>query len=184
MADQARGLLSPYLRDRRINVAVAYLDGRVLDYGCGTGALADFFPPDRYVGTDRDEASLEIARQQHPGYSFYPPEEIHSLRIRFDSIAALAVLEHLPDRVEFLRLLGSLLSESGRLVLTTPHPLSNGIHFIGSRLGIFSREASEEHGSLVGSGEMAGLAWAAGLAVIVSKRFLLGMNQLFVLERS
>ena len=184
MADQARGILSPFIRKRRIGAALPHLGGRVLDYGCGTGSLADYFPPDRYFGTDRDEESLITARLHHPGYGFYLPPDIGLLEMKFDSIAVLAVLEHVPDRVKFLRMLGGFLAESGKIVLTTPHPLSGGVHSAGSRLGLFSREAFEEHGSLVDGGEMALLASAAGMVITHSRRFLIGMNQLFLLERS
>ena len=41
MADQgAEGLFSPFLRSRRLKAACPYIKGRVLDVGCGTGALA------------------------------------------------------------------------------------------------------------------------------------------------
>ena len=43
MADQGtEGLLSPMLRHMRIEKAKPYLNGKVLDIGCGSGALAKF----------------------------------------------------------------------------------------------------------------------------------------------
>ena len=40
MTDQAaEGLLSPMLRNRRIQAVKPFLRGRVLDVGCGNGAL-------------------------------------------------------------------------------------------------------------------------------------------------
>ena len=40
MADQgAEGWLSPWLRMQRIKAAQPYLSRRVLDFGCGSGAL-------------------------------------------------------------------------------------------------------------------------------------------------
>ena len=41
MADQGtEGILSPYLRRKRIQAATPYLKGGVLDVGCGGGVLA------------------------------------------------------------------------------------------------------------------------------------------------
>ncbi|HPA73765.1 MAG TPA: class I SAM-dependent methyltransferase [Spirochaetota bacterium] len=184
MADQAVGKLSPYLRRRRIAAAVPHLSGRVLDYGCGIGALADIIPPGRYTGVDADGESLDMAKRLHPAHRFYRPDTAAVKDGAFDSIALLAVLEHINDRIEFLRGLGALLAEKGKIVLTTPGPLAGPVHAAGSRMGLFSREAAEEHGTLVGFSEMERLARAAGFRITLKKRFLLGMNQLFVLEKA
>lgn len=39
--------------------------GRVLDYGCGIGAMSVLFDPDRYLGVDVTGEFLEIARQEN-----------------------------------------------------------------------------------------------------------------------
>ncbi len=184
MADQAGGKLSPYLRKRRIAAALPHLSGRVLDYGCGVGALADIIPSGRYAGVDADVESLDIAKKLHPAHRFYRPDDEELEDGAFDTIALLAVLEHIDDRTAFLRGLGALLAGAGKIVLTTPGPLAGPVHAAGSRMGLFSREAAEEHGKLVGFAEMERLARAAGFHVTLKKRFLLGMNQLFVLEKA
>jgi 2-polyprenyl-3-methyl-5-hydroxy-6-metoxy-1,4-benzoquinol methylase len=94
------------------------------------------------------------------------------------------VLEHVADRDAFLAMLEKYLSPGGRMIITTPHPVSGPVHGAGSRMGLFSREAGEEHESLIGAGEMKRLARRAGFALAVRRRFLLGMNQLFVLARA
>ena len=43
---------------------------------------------------------------------------------RFDTIVSLAVIEHAPDPKGFLMELAGRLEKGGRIVLTTPHPLS------------------------------------------------------------
>ena len=71
MTDQAEeGLLSPYLRSKRIGAALPFLKGRILDYGCGSGALAAVVKPDRYVGVDVDRFVLNRARNNFPQYFF------------------------------------------------------------------------------------------------------------------
>lgn len=42
----------------------------LLDYGCGTGALADLVPPDRYLGFDSSPGMVERARRDHPDHRF------------------------------------------------------------------------------------------------------------------
>ncbi|MGE4296690.1 MAG: class I SAM-dependent methyltransferase [Desulfovibrionaceae bacterium] len=180
MGIQTGGTLSPWLRARRINAVRPHLRGRVLDVGCGTGLLSECAPREGYLGVDHDAASLAAARREHPHAAFAPglPENGS-----FDTIALLAVIEHIPDPAAFLRRLTGLLAPGGRMVLTTPHPAFEIIHTIGGRLGLFSREAGEDHETLINATAMAALARDAGLTLATARRFLFGVNQLFVLER-
>lgn len=183
MGDQATGLLSPFLRARRIAAALPYLEGSVLDYGCGVGALADHIPPQRYVGVDDDAASLDIAKTLHPSHSFFISSHLDVIEGAFDTIALLAVIEHLEGCVELFKKFHSLCTQNGRMVITTPAPVAGPLHRFGANLGLFSREAHEDHKDLYGREEIALMAKSCGFYVAVEKRFLLWMNQLFVLEK-
>jgi len=184
MADQgAEGLLSPFLRNRRIVAARPYLEGRVLDFGCGAGALAAWVAPSRYLGIDIDAESLRRARAGFPQHRFLSalPEPAE----RFDSIIALAVIEHVRDPVALLRLLSRHLAESGaaRLVFTTPHPSVDWVHHVGATIGLFSRHASEEHESLMDMATLNQVGAEAGLTLVCYRRFLFGANQLAVFQQ-
>lgn len=165
-----------------------FLRGRLLDYGCDTGALGLRWDRAQYVGVDIDEASLAEASRQLPGVPIVRDldasyEQLQSLG-PFDTVVGLAVIEHVPDVAGVLRQLGGLLQEGGQIVLTTPHPAFEWIHSAGAAVGLFSREAKEEHETLLDQRRMAEPARAAGLRLAQYRRFLLGANQLFVLERS
>ena len=109
MTDQANeGLLSPFLQRRRISAAVPYLRGRVLDIGCGSGALAEFVDPAQYLGIDCDAVSLRLARKNFPRYEFQTNNPEASME--FDTIVALAIIEHVENPGKFLKDLASLLS--------------------------------------------------------------------------
>jgi len=184
MADQgAEGLLSPFLRNRRIAAARPYLEGRVLDFGCGTGTLATWVAPNRYLGIDIDAESLRRARAGFPQHRFLAalPEPTE----RFDSVIALAVIEHVADPVALLRRLSGHLSETkiARLVLTTPHPSVDWIHHVGATIGLFSRHASEEHEKLMDLVALKEAGTTAGLTLFSYRRFLFGANQRFVFRR-
>lgn len=180
-ADETRtdGLLTPFLRRRRLAMVRPHLQGSVLDIGCGIGFLAGLVDPDRYLGFDIYAPAVEEARRRCPNHRFVT--ELSEDR-RFDTVVALAVIEHLEDPVETLRHWAARLTDRGRLVMTTPHPAGQHVYDIGARLGAFSRHASDDHEALIGRGTMAALAREVGLTVTVDRRFLLGMNQLFVLE--
>ena len=55
---------------RLAGIARGFGSESVLDYGCGTGRMAPFFPPDRYLGYDPSAAMVEFARAAHPQYRF------------------------------------------------------------------------------------------------------------------
>jgi 2-polyprenyl-3-methyl-5-hydroxy-6-metoxy-1,4-benzoquinol methylase len=181
MAEQgSQGLLSRFLREKRSLAAVPYLRGNVLDVGCGGGFLAQFVSPERYVGFDVSGDALEAARRAWPSHVFTDQMPSHR---QFDTVVALAVIEHVKNPEEFLFTVSAGLTPEGRIVLTTPHPHFRKVHDIGAMLGLFSRDAAEEHESFLDDREIRRRSRAPGLEVAVSRRFLLGANQLFVLAK-
>jgi len=181
MADQvAGGLLSPFLRGARMQAALPHIKGRVLDVGCGTGELARWHGGNEYFGVDIDEESLVKARSQHPESRFsreLPAGEL------FDTIVGLAIIEHIKDPTAWLGQLRAHLAPEGRIVLTTPHRSMEAVHRAGSYLGIFSRDAADEHEVLFDLDLMRQAARQAGLEIALAQRFLFRANQLFLLEQ-
>lgn len=179
MADQGRGgWLSPWLRARRFARALPYLRGRVLDVGCGVGMLAAHVDPERYLGVDPDATALAAAAAAFPRHRFVA---VLPSTGPFDTIVALAVLEHLPDPEASLSAWAELLSPAGRIVLTTPRPGYMWLHEIGAALRLFSREAAEEHHRFFDRDAIGHAARTAGLRLDQGRCFLLGANQLFIL---
>lgn len=185
MADQgSEGFFSPYLRRKRIEAASPWLQGMVFDFGCGSGALAAAIAPDRYVGFDQDVGSLEIARKSFGGHRFV--SDIASFEEKFDTVVALAVIEHVADKVAFLKSLSDFLIpvSSSRIVLTTPHRHFRCVHDLGASIGLFSRHAAEEHEAFVDNHDIVRFASECDLRVEYYGRFLFGANQVFVLSPS
>jgi SAM-dependent methyltransferase len=182
MTDQGtEGLLSPFLRRKRIKAVRPFLRGLVLDVGCGTGELARLVSSDSYYGFDRDQDSINIAHQQLSNHQFHTRMPDQG---RFDTVVALAVIEHSAEPESFLRNLCLYLRPDlqSRIILTTPHPKLEWAHDLGARLGLFSLHASEEHETLFDRASLQSLAEAADCPVLLYKRFLLGANQLIVLK--
>src|SRR5436305_402192 len=139
MADQLTGLLSPFLRSRRIAAARPFLgSGNLLDIGCGTGELARDVDPAQYLGIDQDEDSIAIARKEFPAHRFLSLTEFSfaPTENQFDRIIGLAVIEHVDSPQQWLSWLRSLLKSDGRVILTTPHPSMRSIHQLGARIGL------------------------------------------------
>lgn len=182
MSDQGtQGLLSPFLRRQRINAARPWLAGSVLDFGCGSGALAEFVPAADYTGFDIDPQSLANAGALFPAHHF-----LHELpqTDKFDTVVSLAVIEHCKDTNGFLRQLLGFTRAGGRIVLTTPHPAFEFAHDFGSRIGVFSHAASEEHEAMLDRKALYALAANQRLEVVNYRRFLFGANQLIVMQQS
>jgi 2-polyprenyl-3-methyl-5-hydroxy-6-metoxy-1,4-benzoquinol methylase len=179
MADQANeGVLSPFLRNRRIAAAAVHLRGTVLDVGCGNGGLARHVPPERYLGLDVDPVSVAAAQAACPDHRFVvgdvPDGGV------YDTIVALAVIEHVPDPASFLRRLSQFMRDeaSARIVCTTPHPSMETLYNAGARIGLFSQSAQEEHETLLDRDALSRAAGGADLRMVDYRRFLFGANQI------
>jgi 2-polyprenyl-3-methyl-5-hydroxy-6-metoxy-1,4-benzoquinol methylase len=107
-----------------LNRARPYLHGAVLDHGCGVGALSDSCDPAGYLGVDIDSESVDVARANHPQFRFV--RETPSTSQQFDTIVALAVIEHLPNPAGLLTEFRRLLAPGARSFSRRPTPLSNG----------------------------------------------------------
>lgn len=173
------GVLSGMLRKRRFSIAGPYIRGRVLDFGSHHGPLTALCRPGAYLGVEHDAEFIATARALHPDFSFVTelPREVE-----FDTVVALAVIEHVPDPGGILKQLAAVLAPEGRVVLTTPHPHFEWIHTAGARVGLFSQHAHDDHEDLIDRAAMAGFAASAGLTIETYRRFLFGANQLFVLR--
>ncbi len=82
---------------------------RVLDVGCGCGAVAYTMAAEagaRVVAVDIDSSSIDVARRfhAHPGIEYLAGDALKlNITGPFDAVVLSNVLEHLPGRVGFLQ---------------------------------------------------------------------------------
>jgi SAM-dependent methyltransferase len=101
-----------------------FAGARVLDAGCGTGALLEYLPPDAdYTGFDLNPAYIEAARTRHGrrGRFFVARvgEELGDIGAGcFDIVVAKALLHHLTDgeAAQLLRMSARALAPDGVFV--------------------------------------------------------------------
>jgi SAM-dependent methyltransferase len=103
---------------------------RILDVGCGFGALVDYLTARHYdaQGVDFDPAAVSVARQVFPNarISLANAESLEAYPAgRFDSIVLKDALHHLLCEGDFVSAMASfrrLLVPGGRLVILDPNP--------------------------------------------------------------
>jgi len=140
----ADGLLTSLLRRERLRRVRPYLVGKVLDYGGGAGALAQYVLPEHYHGMEPDPPPLAKARSR---VSKHRVSSHVAEAASIDTVVALAVVEHVENPSALLAFLSRCLGESrdARLVLTTPHPSFRRFYDAGANLYLFSRKAIAAH---------------------------------------
>jgi SAM-dependent methyltransferase len=179
-------LLDRILQRWRIAKASRWIpDGsRVLDVGCGDGALFRQVPWIReYVGIDpglveeRRTERCALWRGSLPGHC--------PTLAPVDVLTMLAVLEHVaaPALPELVQEVAALLVEGGRLVLTVPDARVDRILDVLAALRLVSDDdmkAHEHHGY---DASRTRVLFEDSFRLVAHERFQLGLNNLFVFER-
>jgi len=115
-----------------------YIDSKdklILDIGCGSGcgalALAIANPDAKIIGIDLSPKSVEVARERMKFHGFTNSEfhaitleEVSSLGMEFDYINCDEILYLLPEPIQGLRIMASVLSPQG-IIRTNLHSLYN-----------------------------------------------------------
>lgn len=104
-------------RARRIGPCIA--NKRVLDFGCGAGALMERIAPlcKRVVGVE----PTEPFRAHIAACGFEVHRDVSTVDGPFDVVLAFHVLEHLPDPIDGLRRLAALTAPGGLVYVEVPN---------------------------------------------------------------
>jgi ubiquinone/menaquinone biosynthesis C-methylase UbiE len=144
---------------------------RVLDVGCGTGALLAAVDPGYGVGVDLSPAMVRRAAERFPHLSFRVGDaEALASRETFDRVLMVDLLEHLGDPPAALASARRLCAPDGRLIMLAANPAWQSILHLAERLGLKMPEG--EHRWLR-PWEIRGLLDASGFEVLREDRRLL-----------
>jgi 2-polyprenyl-3-methyl-5-hydroxy-6-metoxy-1,4-benzoquinol methylase len=109
--------------------------GRLLDYGCGSGAFLERMKLAGWqaYGIEPDESAAARLSAREGICVFSSIEDLLARDIdTFDVITLSHVIEHVPNPIATLASLRRLLRRSGRLIITTPNAASLGSRIFGS----------------------------------------------------
>ncbi|MBD3311252.1 MAG: methyltransferase domain-containing protein [Candidatus Magasanikbacteria bacterium] len=170
--------LGEKLLDSRIKVSMPYITGRLLDLGCGTNKLVRNYRGEG-VGVDVfDFGDVDLIVED----SSKIPFEDES----FDTITILAALNHIPNRERVLQEMHRLLKPDGKLLVTMISPLISFCwHTLRAPWDRDQKERGMEEGEVYGitPQEMIKMLETAGFCVQSKKRFMLGLNRLYIVQK-
>lgn len=176
------------LQNWRIRKAAPFirLGDQVLDIGTADGALFRLVPSlGESVGVDPD-----LDRDRVPAfpnvrfYSGFFPDALPE-PMKFDVITMLAVLEHVPPEKQapLAQACASHLKPGGRLVITVPSPAVDGVLDVLGAMRLIDGMSLEQHYGFEAKSTPAIFA-GNGLVLAVKRRFQLGLNHLFVFQKT
>lgn len=183
-------VLSARIANTRLKFALPHIKGDVLDIGCQRGQLYEYAGDQMtsYTGIDLNQSVLEQGRKAHPECQFHEvnidtaPLEFSAA---FDSIVMLAVIEHVFNLNTLGHSIAKALKPGGSVILTTPTPFGNDIiHAMGARIGLFSKDAADDHIAIFNKKRLEIFAAEFDLTMTTYKQFQLGCNQLAILTKS
>jgi 2-polyprenyl-3-methyl-5-hydroxy-6-metoxy-1,4-benzoquinol methylase len=121
------GSKAPRSRQARIQVTARLCRGKVLELGCGTGALTGCISTKglEVVGVDKNRTKIEQARLDHPHIRFVAADilDLPAGLGHFDTVLLPEILEHVRLEVgqQMLDVAWSLVTPEGRLIVTVPN---------------------------------------------------------------
>lgn len=192
MTDQTAGTqqlkpLDRFLRDARIAKARPFVRAGdfVLDIGCADGEMFRRWRGhiSRGVGIEPTLSERVVADD----YELIPgrfPDQAPT-GIQFDIITMLAVLEHIPTTVQagLAEACSALLKPGGLIVITVPSPRVDDILHVLLRLHLIKGISAHEHYGFKPADTLAVFP-VAGYRVLRQTRFQLGLNNLFVFQKT
>lgn len=183
---EAPGVLSSYLERMRFKnvLPVIKIGSVILDIGCGKARIIRLLPNfKKYIGIDYVAPKHVKRRNCRFIRKKLDISILKKMKFSVDYILLLAFLEHLKNPDEFVGELVNYLNEEGKIIITTPCPIGKDVYSLGSKLGLFSTNANEEHDRFLSKNDLYLIAKNSCLTVDKYKKFLFGFNQLVVYKK-
>jgi 2-polyprenyl-3-methyl-5-hydroxy-6-metoxy-1,4-benzoquinol methylase len=170
----------------RLQVARRWIPkgSRVLDIGCHQGEL--FAMLEQRIAPSIGIDPLYRNTESRNGHLFLKQEFHEVLPFRassFDAVVLLATIEHMQEKFAVAREAGRLLRPGGVVVITVPSVFVDTILSILLRIGVIDGMSLEEHHGF-SPDDLPAIFCPAGFRLKKKQKFQLGLNNLYVFERS
>ncbi len=186
MKVQTDGILSSLIQDIRLKKIIRHIRGKnILDVGCGNAKLVEMIPSNiYYLGIDKNPPNKKTFKKNNIRFLQINLEKNFSLDGKFDTIILAAVLEHLKDPLIVVKKLLLNLNKNGKIIITTPTKFGIILHKWLSFFRLTSQEAAHQHKEGLSKENFLEFEKIFKMHLIKYQRFLLGLNQLVIFEKS
>lgn len=171
------------LEEERVRAIAPYVEGRLLDIGCGRNMLVKMHKAERGDG-------VGVGVYDYGGGAAIV-EDSSNLPFQdgaFDTVVFAACLNHIPYRLETLREAHRVIGRDGRLIITMINPV---IGFLVHKIWeVQKRGLDVERGMKKGeayglwSSDVLALSEEAGFRMLHHKRFDYGLNHIYVMKKA
>jgi len=182
-----KGLLTNFLKRRRLEKVAPYLKGKILDLGCGDGGIIDYLSDQEYFGVDITKNTISNLSKKFPRLKFVQADlnkEQVKIKIPVDTVLMVAVIEHLKTPNNLFGYLKNYMKKDASLIITTPSKFGDKIHQFGAKLRLFSTDAVKQHEKIYSFDEMKELLNTNGFVLKDFSKFEFGLNQFFLAKLS
>lgn len=165
--------------NRRIKAVLPYIEGDLLDVGCGGNELVrsysgngigiDVYPWDNVDIVVKDSSDLPFEDK------------------KFDTVSIIAALNHIPNRNAVLKETDRVLKDDGKLIITMLGPkFSKFWHFIRKKSDPDQHQRGVKHEEVWGFTieQLRDLLSQSGFGVVLSKKFQFRLNSLIIAKKN
>lgn len=185
------GPLDRFMRYIRIQAALPHIikksPSSLLDVGCGRQAFLGWKLKNvlqSYVGIDSSIVEGEVHNLQFIQRDIFSGmKDLKNRNFVFDSVCALAFIEHIDHPQEFLRNCWRLLKENGEIILTTPSPKAKPLLNFLSAMKFINKKEIKDHKHYYTPQELYTLLLNSGFRECSSKRFFFRLNTLVIAKK-
>ncbi|PWR70681.1 class I SAM-dependent methyltransferase [Methanospirillum lacunae] len=180
-------LFEPLFRKMRVNRILPWIpkNATLCDIGCGFDAqFLKMISPSikRGYGFDRKVNSKLQGNLTIQSYDLNNPLPLPDNSV--DCVTLLAVLEHLSNPITVFAEIRRICRSNGRIILTTPTPLSKPIlEFLSFRMGLVSSQEISDHKHYWSLEEIRNLLKQFDFHVVELNTFSIGLNSFAVAEK-
>ena len=182
------GLLTKYLEKEREKRIKPYVKGNVLDIGCGPAKAINYPGVTSYFGVEFSKDFVENLRKIHKNKnakfaSMNLETDKINLPHKVDVVIMSAFLEHIANYENPIKQAINNLNEGGKIIITTPSRFGHKVHAVGADIGLFSKEAKEDHKAILSKNDFKRIAIKYNLKLEKFRYFQLFCNQWVVFEK-